>query len=500
MLATWSHRFYAFAVQSPPWTRPDWRKRWWQWALPLGLGLLLRLRFVHHNPDLSGDPLIYGAVARNLLQHGVYGIAPDAPTLIRLPGYPLFLAACFRLFGVEHYYPVLWLQVGLDLAGCCLLARLASLLAAPTQRRRAALWTLWLACLCPFTACYTAAPLTETLELFSISAALLCFARALRVGEAAGGFSGRWLIPCVLWWTYAALLRPDGALLGVTLCVALIFYSNRAEAQRHGLGIRPGLSKRRGLGLAAAGAFASLLAFAPWAWRNWHTFHVFEPLAPRYATDPGERTNPGFQRWTKTVCADLVCTIEVYWAADDAPIAIDDLPSRAFDSGAEWRETADLLRDYNRDTTLTATLDARFDALARERIAAHPVRYYVGLPLLRLADMWFRPRVELFNIDPRWWRYGPEGPDTVLAWGFAVLNAAYLALALAGASRRPPLLAVFAGFVLLRCALLLTIEAPEPRYTLECYPVVLVLGGLALARRRAHATSGSPASLSESSA
>ncbi len=462
--------------------------QWWrQRGLPLGLGLLLRLWFVHHDPDLSGDPLLYGSIARNLLQHGVYGLSPSAPTLIRLPGYPLFLALCFLLFGVEHYAPVLWLQVFLDLLGCRLLACLAARLAAPSQRARAATWTLWLACLCPFTACYTAAPLTETLELFSITAALLCFARLLRVGEAVTGLAGRWLIPCVLFWTYAALLRPDGALLGVMLCAALIIHGRQVGMLR------------RGLGFAAAGALASLLAFAPWAARNWHTFRVFEPLAPRYATDPGERTNPGFQRWTKTVCADLVCTIEVYWAADDAPIAIIDLPSRAFDSGAQWRETADLLRDYNRNTTITAALDARFDALARERIATHPVRYYVGLPLLRLADMWFRPRVELFNIDPRWWHYGPEGADTVLAWGFFVLNAAYLALAGIGAWRRPPLLAVFAGFVLLRCALLLTIEAPEPRYTLECYPVVLVLGGLALTGRRARATSGPPASPSECS-
>ena len=31
-------------------------------------------------------------------------------------------------------------------------------------------------------------------------------------------------------------------------------------------------------------------------------------------------------------------------------------------------------------------------------------------------------------------------------------------------------------FVLLRSAFLGTLENPEPRYTLECYPVVFVLG------------------------
>ncbi len=506
-----------------------------QIGLPLALGLLLRLWFVHHNPDLTGDPLLYGAIARNLLEHGVYGFTAGVPTLIRLPGYPLFLAACFRVFGlssdVAHYYPVLYLQVALDLLGCWILACLAAQLAPPALRVRAARATLWLAALCPFTACYTAAPLTETLELLSISTALLCFARALGIGDAVSLASKSrvtlsssqsrvipsspqpgidlsspqpgvalnipqasiiqstpqpgvilsevegpaflsplqtwWFAASVLTWIAAAMLRPDGALLGVVLCPALVLYSGKYW--------------QRSLRLAALGALASLLAFAPWALRNWHTFHVFEPLAPRYATDPGESINPGFQRWTKTVCVDLACTSEVYWAANDDPIGIDELPSRAFDSGEQLRATADLLADYNRGTTITPAIDERFGALADRRIADHPLRYYVTLPLLRLADMWFHPRVELFNIDLRWWRYGPEGPDTILAWGYAVLNVLYLALAVAGAMRRPPLLGMFAAFVLLRCALLWTIEAPEPRYTLECFPIVFVLGGLALA-------------------
>ncbi len=445
-------------------------------ALPLAFGLLLRMWFVHHDPDLSGDPLLYGAIARNLLQHGVYGFDAGVPTLIRLPGYPLFLAGCFRVFGVEHYYPVLYFQVVVDLLGCVLLARLASRLASAPFKERAATATLWLAALCPFTACYTAAPLTETLELFSTTAALLAFARALHIGspptlhlQTKNAIDGKALAVSVLFWTYAALLRPDGALLGVTLCAALLLHGFR-----HGI-------VRRALTLAALSALASLLAFLPWTLRNWHTFHVFEPLAPRYATDPGEPTNPGFQRWTKTVCADLACTSEVYWAADDTSIALNDLPTRAFDSPQQFRQTADLLADYNRHTTITPALDARFAALAQERAAAHPVRTSIGMPLLRLLDMWLRPRTELFNMDLRWWHYRSEGADTVLAYALGALNLLYLALALVGGLRKPPMLGVFAAFILLRCALLWTIEAPEPRYTLECFPMILVLDGLLLA-------------------
>ena len=486
---------------------PTRSRRFWIAVPPLAFGLLLRLWFVHRDPVLTGDPLIYGAIARNLLQHGVYGFAPGAPTLIRLPGYPLFLAGCFRLFGVGQYHPVLLIQIAIDLLSSVLLALLAARLAPPTLKLRASAATLWLAALCPFTACYTAAPLTETLELFSISAALFCFARALRLGEnnpahpsirlrakekvtgtpagfhhsgavSRGGLCAprlpirlRSLALSTLAWVCAAMLRPDGALLGVTLLGALLVYGQQAK------------QARRALLFAGAAALASLLAFVPWTVRNWHTFHVLEPLAPRYATDPGEPTNPGFQRWTKTVCADPVCTAEVYWAADDTTIALSDLPNRAFDSPAQLRATAGLLADYNRSTTITAALDARFAGLARERVAAHPVRFYFGLPLLRLADMWLRPRTELFNMDLRWWLYRSEGWDTVLACALGAFNLAYLALAVAGAWMRPPLLGVFVAFFLLRCALLLTLEAPEPRYTLECYPMLFVLGGLALAGR-----------------
>ena len=83
-------------------------------ALALVAGLALRLWFIGNAARIDGDTLLYGSIARNWMQHGVYGFAQSAsgplPTLIRLPGYPLFLMACFRVFGVEHYAAVMYLQ------------------------------------------------------------------------------------------------------------------------------------------------------------------------------------------------------------------------------------------------------------------------------------------------------------------------------------------------------------------------------------------------------
>jgi hypothetical protein len=38
------------------------------------------------------------------------------------------------------------------------------------------------------------------------------------------------------------------------------------------------------------------------------------------------------------------------------------------------------------------------------------------------------------------------------------------------------------AYMLLRSAMLLTVCPPEARYTLECFPLLFALGGIALAR------------------
>jgi len=69
------------------------------------LGFALRGYFLHWHFLFEGDSLVYGDLAKNWLFHGVYGLTDSGqvtPVDIRMPGYPAFLAAIFRLFGVEH--------------------------------------------------------------------------------------------------------------------------------------------------------------------------------------------------------------------------------------------------------------------------------------------------------------------------------------------------------------------------------------------------------------
>ena len=135
-------------------------------------------------------------------------------------------------------------------------------------------------------------------------------------------------------------------------------------------------------------------------------------------------------RWTKTWLAEYVSSPDIYWKGDDQPIDIRLLPSRAFDSEEEYKQTDKLLFDYNDLCSFNPDLDARFAALADQRIKRHPVRYYVVLPLARVADMWLRPRTELLwdALPIRWWQWRKHPAGSLIAICYALLDAALLAL------------------------------------------------------------------------
>ena len=94
--------------------------------------------------------------------------------------------------------------------------------------------------------------------------------------------------------------------------------------------------------------------------------------------------------------------------------------------------------------------------------------------------MWLRPRVENLNIDLDWWAYAHHNAETRFSWEYAALNALYLLLAAVGLALRPRFSLAMLAYMLLRSALLLTVEAPETRYTLECFPMLFALSGVAL--------------------
>ena len=438
-------------------------------------GVALRLTFIFRFPGVTTDSFVYGDIAKNWMHHGVYGFSSTAsgpvPTLIRLPGYPLFLALCFAIFGPDRYTAVMVVQCLIDLGTCLLVADLARRLFGG----RAGLIVLWLGALCPFTANYVAAPLTETLSLQCIAVAFYGLFR----WRAEGLGWNRWLCAIAGALAYAVLLRPEQGLLAAAVIPGMLWMAL--------------WQPRRGLEGAApvlAAAVCVVLPLVPWTVRNWRTFHVFQPLAPRYATDPGEQPPLGFQRWYRSWGIDFASTEEVYWNWDSATIDIADVPTRAFDTDEQYSRTAALLSRYNQDTTATPELDAGFDALAKERKADDPIRYYIALPVARLLNMMLRPRTEMMAIDLEWWRWSRHPRQTAFAAAYALLNLGYFALGLYGLWRwrrngwDAPLAWSMVAFLALRCAMLLTLDNSEPRYTLESFPLLLVWSGAVFEVRR----------------
>ena len=135
--------------------------------------------------------------------------------------------------------------------------------------------------------------------------------------------------------------------------------------------------------LAMIGLVSFLFALAPfaaWTWRNWRTFHVLQPLAPRYAVDPGDSSFPGWQRWVKTWCLDFVSTYNVYWPVPGAPLELNQLPRTGpFDSQQQYagnRGTRQLLTTATaRNSRPTSTRSSNISPLSASTPTS--LRYYL---------------------------------------------------------------------------------------------------------------------------
>ncbi|HLK54120.1 MAG TPA: glycosyltransferase family 39 protein, partial [Candidatus Angelobacter sp.] len=196
------------------------RRNWLFFLLATIAGLALRLIFVFRFPHIAGDTLVYGDIAKNWLDHGIFGLTDNGlirPTLIRLPGYPAFLAAVFTIFGHEHYTAVMVVQALIDTNTCLVIAMLAFEL----MNERAAKAAYLLAALCPFTANYVAAPLSETLSIFCLAHAFYYGVRGLKSLELATPEPHLWLLTG-LWSAAAIFMRPDNGLVLAALGLAML--------------------------------------------------------------------------------------------------------------------------------------------------------------------------------------------------------------------------------------------------------------------------------------
>jgi hypothetical protein len=545
-----------------------------QWLL-IGALLLLaasfRIAVAHWWPnDAPDDGRVYAQMARNVLEQHVFSHdsqPPYSPSLIRLPGYPGFLAAIYSVFGHTNNGAVRIVQALIDTGTCALIALLAFYWQPhEKKKRRTAITALALAAVCPFTTIYAATILTEVLTNFLMVAMFVAVTIAFSQfttedTEKDGNVRKNWTTG-LLWWGIAGLIgggavmmRPDSGLflaaVGLTLVITGLWplvsglrrRSKAQSAKSEAPGLKPPVSSFKKtlahfMASGAAMSFMFILVLAPWTIRNWRVFHVFQPLAPAHGEMPGEFVPRGYYLWLRTWLDDQSYIQPFLWSLDTDPIDIDDVPASAFDSENEKKRVATLLEAYNNESDqdsssvpepspiasptptpngeeeesdqesdkpdnsaqqdhpqveMTPEIDAAFGELARERIARHPFRSYVWLPLKRSRTIWF-------DTHSQYWPFeGTLFPLEDLDYSthqqiwlplFGGLTAIYTLLGLVGGwflwesgkfDARRWLLLVFLA-IGLRLILFSWIENPEPRYTVEFFPLLSVLGGIAIAQ------------------
>jgi hypothetical protein len=448
-------------------------------ALLVGLGL--RMFFIWRFPFTSGDTSFYEELARNWLYHGIYGFFSNGhlhPSDMRAPGYPGFLSIIYFLAGSSRM-PVLIAQALVDLATCVLTALVAARLVSRVDRRvvgGVSVGALWLAILCPFTANYTSAILTETLATFLTTLAVLIFLLPPAMDIELLHKNRQVLLAALTWFLggivvgLGTLVRPEAPLLLVAVLVVLWVRRRRRANWRK-------------LAVATLWMLAGLLLpLAPWAARNARTFGRVQFLAPRYAETFGDYIPTGFYAWTSTWMFRFRDAYLFTWKLPAQPISIDDLPSYGFDSREELLRVTSLLEEYNRGLGMTRQLDLEFKELADERKRQHPFRSYVWIPIERATAIWFTPRIASLPYSGRLWppvdSWHRNSTDFNVTIGFSLVNCFYVGLALVGLaySLKNPGVAVIVVFIVLRTGFLTQLPTCEPRYVLVCFPGLLALG------------------------
>jgi 4-amino-4-deoxy-L-arabinose transferase-like glycosyltransferase len=141
--------------------------------------------------------------------------------LIRLPGYPFFIAAIYSVFGHGNNTAVRVAQAVIDTGTCILIALVAFAWTIRDERKhRAALIALALAAVCPFTAIYVATILTEVLTNFLAVAMVLTATFAFKATTRKRAVT--WWIATGLIASLAVLFRPDSGLFAAAIGLTLM--------------------------------------------------------------------------------------------------------------------------------------------------------------------------------------------------------------------------------------------------------------------------------------
>ncbi|NOT02126.1 MAG: hypothetical protein HOP29_16060, partial [Phycisphaerales bacterium] len=354
----------------------------------------------------------YMAVAKNLVEHGVFGFGPDAPpTVYRGPGFPMVLAAAYTLIADVGVATVL-VNCVFSAATCVVILFLsASLLG-----RSRALWLTMPAVVFPLSIYYCASSFADTFFSFTVVLYIgLLDAMIRRPSPGRGIAHGAAFALTVL---TKSILLPFA-------CVVLVYAAARRASWFRA---------------AALSTVVGFTLVAPWTWRNYRVSGEWVAVA----------VGPGFSMLSGNFMID---------AGPDSDDAIRHGEARAFERVNGRHGTA-----YSRSSLKTAghwdipqDVDRLFKSEAYAMIREQPSL----LPRKLLINAW------------RFWYFASDVPKCVgnLAVNYPTLVLAVVALVPLLRRRDPAveLLVLCTLFILLVYAM---VNVSSSRY---CLPTVMLL-------------------------
>lgn len=425
------------------------------------IALVVHVAFTNYHPPMTGDAgTRYLPTAYNLLAGNGFTIdsqEPYRPSEACVPLYPLFIAALYAIFG-PHQSSIVFAQIFLDLVNCLLVAFVSFSVAPKKLKTEAALFSLMIYGIFSwFTMLWSIMILTETLTIFFTLLAIAFCTLALKKT----GHSFRYYFSAGAACGLAILTRPDSVLLLIAagLFLSIYFFIN--------------VSWSNALNLSVF-CFAVILVLTPWTIRNYMAFGKFQPLASEWGFAQPKFMAKGYLNWAKTWIYDeynypLFNLLNPPFEPGSIPIEAENLPDDIFDSTDERRRVEALVEQFNHNSYyFTPEIDAEFQKIADERINRSPARYYVLLPLKRVAALWMAglptksptTYVRVFSVVI----IMLGGVTGFILWGKQSFVTLLLLL-----------------IILVRTVFLAYHYAPEIRYIVEAHPPIIALCGITAA-------------------
>jgi 4-amino-4-deoxy-L-arabinose transferase-like glycosyltransferase len=234
----------------------------------LALGLLLRLTWALIIPvQPVSDSAAYDLLARNILDHGVFGFRPDEPSAYWAVGAPAVVAATYGLLG-DTYWGVVVLNIAASLGTIVFVERLGT----HYFDRMAGLWAAAVIALWPNLILFTTIIASELYFIFFTVGGLWFWERR-------GGT--RWLdtVLAGAFWAAACYMRPIILLFPVALLIASAPGGPRAVL--------------RAAAKCAVAIALILTLVAPWTARNAQVFGEPVLVSTNFGANFWMGNNPG---------------------------------------------------------------------------------------------------------------------------------------------------------------------------------------------------------------